>query len=97
MFRHTFRFQKISSRFYSANPRTQVEDPRPPWVYVMSRLLSFTLIPTIAMYSVFFYDFGDREHVFQPVRRWTRRQFFNLAPEEQRLLNASDKSPNTGE
>jgi len=64
----------------------------------------------IAAYAVFFHDFGDREHVFQPVRimctqpplmlnwhlevrRWARRQFFSLTPEEQRLLSSNEKSP----
>lgn len=47
MFGRIIRFQKISFRFYSTNARTRMEDPRPPWVYVMSRLLSFTVIPSM--------------------------------------------------
>jgi len=63
------------------------EDPRPPWVYVGTRLISLVIIPgrqpsckisafllilfqliAVGVYSVFFYDFGERDHVFQPVR-----------------------------
>ncbi|PFH53896.1 hypothetical protein AMATHDRAFT_113900, partial [Amanita thiersii Skay4041] len=64
-------------------------DFRPPWVYTTSRLLSYTIIPSIVVYSVFWHDFGDREHVFQPARRWLARQkaaFFTLSPDEQELL-----------
>ncbi|KAF8967052.1 hypothetical protein BDZ97DRAFT_1804940 [Flammula alnicola] len=43
------------------------EDFRPPWVYIGTRLISFAVIPAVGLYSVFFYDFGDHEHVFQPV------------------------------
>jgi len=63
------------------------EDPRPPWVYVGTRLISLAVIPgmqplckiyafllilfqliAVGVYSVFFYDFGERDHAFQPVR-----------------------------
>ncbi|KDR82674.1 hypothetical protein GALMADRAFT_220663 [Galerina marginata CBS 339.88] len=43
------------------------EDFRPPWVYVGTRLISFAIIPAVGFYAVFFYDFGNHEHVFQPV------------------------------
>ncbi|KAF5314992.1 hypothetical protein D9619_006982 [Psilocybe cf. subviscida] len=65
------------------------EDPRPPWVYVGSRVMSFALIPGVSLYSIFFYDFGDREHVFQPVRRWAHdltSGFFTLSPAEERIV-----------
>ncbi|KDQ33738.1 hypothetical protein PLEOSDRAFT_1099698 [Pleurotus ostreatus PC15] len=67
------------------------EDFRPPWVYTGSRLLTYVFVPYVVFYSVFFYDFGDREHVFQPVRRWASRQresFFSLSPEEARIVQA---------
>ena len=60
-------------------------DPRPPWVYSTSAGLRLVLVPSvfsvywwipvlkhlegIILYAVFFADFGDREHVFMPVRR----------------------------
>ncbi|CAA7261408.1 unnamed protein product [Cyclocybe aegerita] len=65
------------------------EDFRPPWVYVGTRLISLAVIPSIAVYSIFFYDFGEREHVFQPVRRWAAdsvNSFFTLSPAEEKLL-----------
>ncbi|TFK40660.1 hypothetical protein BDQ12DRAFT_679827 [Crucibulum laeve] len=68
-------------------------DFRPPWVYVTSRLLSFTVIPAVAFYAIFFYDFGDHDHVFQPARRWAVAQkaaFFTLSPAEERILKVNE-------
>ncbi|KIM43313.1 hypothetical protein M413DRAFT_26467 [Hebeloma cylindrosporum] len=65
------------------------DDPRPPWVYVGTRLISMAVIPAVGVYSVFFYDFGDRDHAFQPIRRWAAQQvnkFFTLSPAEEKLL-----------
>ncbi|EDR13719.1 uncharacterized protein LACBIDRAFT_309004 [Laccaria bicolor S238N-H82] len=59
--------QRLSGAPVHRIPKPEGEDFRPPWVYLMSRLVSLTVIPAVAFYSVFFYDFGDREHVFQPV------------------------------
>ncbi|KIK03344.1 hypothetical protein K443DRAFT_676829 [Laccaria amethystina LaAM-08-1] len=76
-------------------PKPEGEDFRPPWVYLMSRLVSFTVIPAVAFYSVFFYDFGDREHVFQPARRWAARlhtSFVTLSPAEEGLIKADDET-----
>ncbi|PPQ66268.1 hypothetical protein CVT24_007286 [Panaeolus cyanescens] len=47
-------------------PTAEPDDFRPPWVYFGTRLISMVIIPGIGLYSVFLYDFGDREHVFQP-------------------------------
>ncbi|KAF9561357.1 hypothetical protein CPC08DRAFT_707492 [Agrocybe pediades] len=65
------------------------EDPRPPWVYTGTRLMSFVIIPAVGLYSVFFYDFGDHEHVFQPPRRWAKsliNEAFTLSSAEEKLL-----------
>ncbi|KAI9512371.1 hypothetical protein F5148DRAFT_1162812 [Russula earlei] len=67
-------------------------DPRPPWVYSTSAGLRLILIPSILFYAVFFADFGDREHVFMPPRRWLQRQreaFFTMTPEERKLVEES--------
>ncbi|KAH9049967.1 hypothetical protein EDB84DRAFT_1451966 [Lactarius hengduanensis] len=67
-------------------------DPRPPWVYSTSAGLRLVLIPGILFYAVFFADFGDREHVFMPPRRWLWRQrdaFFTITPEERKLVEAT--------
>jgi len=67
-------------------------DPRPPWVYSTSAALRLVLMPSIIFYAVFFADFGDREHVFMPPRRWLRRQqdaFFTITPEERKLVEAA--------
>ncbi|ODN74047.1 hypothetical protein L202_07518 [Cryptococcus amylolentus CBS 6039] len=42
-----------------------------------------------AVYMVLFADFGDREHVFSPVRREyirTKQSFFTLTPEERKTM-----------
>jgi len=70
-------------------------DPRPPWVYSTSAGLRFILIPSALFYAVFFADFGDREHVFKPPRRWLQRQwenFITMTPEEQKLVEESMNS-----
>ncbi|KAG1772400.1 hypothetical protein EDD22DRAFT_842375 [Suillus occidentalis] len=64
-------------------------DFRPPWVYSASHILTYTLIPTAMVYCVFLADWGEREHVFSPVRRWTtkfKESFFSLSPDEASLI-----------
>ncbi|KAF9464164.1 hypothetical protein BDZ94DRAFT_1308181 [Collybia nuda] len=76
------------------------DDFRPPWVYTMSRLLSYTMIPAVAAYAIFVYDFGERDHVFRPARRWVAEQkatFFTLSPAEQQLLNVEKSNIGTSE
>ncbi|RXW24522.1 hypothetical protein EST38_g1358 [Candolleomyces aberdarensis] len=45
-------------------------DFRPPWVYALSRFGSYAVIPAVAVYAIFVYDWGDHEHVFMPAS-WT--------------------------
>ncbi|EEB94001.1 hypothetical protein MPER_07269 [Moniliophthora perniciosa FA553] len=45
----------------------------------------------VGFYFVFIQDYGDHEHVFQPIRRWVARQkanFMTLSPEEEKFINA---------
>ncbi|PCH40101.1 hypothetical protein WOLCODRAFT_162093 [Wolfiporia cocos MD-104 SS10] len=63
-------------------------DPRPSWVYSFSRISQCIAIPVAVAYAVFVQDFGDREHVFQPARRWLERQkaaFFSLSDAEREI------------
>jgi len=56
------------------------------------------LFTAVGVYSVFFYDFGDREHVFSPIRRWTRTGIglvFSLSPTEEQLLYQKTDDKNT--
>ncbi|KAF9485844.1 hypothetical protein BDN70DRAFT_927193 [Pholiota conissans] len=72
------------------------DDFRPSWVYLGSRLVSWVVIPGTGLYSIFFYDFGDHEHVFQPVRRWgadTVNGFFSLSSSEKRLQLEDASTP----
>ncbi|KAF8177000.1 hypothetical protein BJ912DRAFT_692567 [Pholiota molesta] len=74
------------------------DDFRPSWVYLGSRMVSWIVIPGTAFYSIFFYDFGDQEHVFQPMRRWgvdTVNGFFSLSSSEKRLLLEDDMPQST--
>ena len=40
----------------------------------LKRVLNY-ISPAIGVYSIFIYDFGEREHVFQPVSRSLDRRF----------------------
>jgi len=74
------------------------DDFRPPWVYAASRLFIYGIIPVVGFYSIFFYDFGKSEHVFQPVRRWganIMNKLFTLSSAEERLLHDSQASKDT--
>jgi len=74
------------------------DDFRPPWVYACSRLIIYGIIPVVGFYSIFMYDFGEHEHVFQPARRWganIRNKFFTLSAAEERLLHESQASKDT--
>ncbi|EGN98350.1 hypothetical protein SERLA73DRAFT_183305 [Serpula lacrymans var. lacrymans S7.3] len=73
-------------------------DFRPPWVYSTSRILTYTLIPTAFLYCIFIADWGEREHVFMPPRRWLERQkavFFSLSPDEAVLVQAKPPQPDS--
>ncbi|KAI0712158.1 hypothetical protein C8Q76DRAFT_676510 [Earliella scabrosa] len=68
------------------------------WVYPVSRIANFLIVPTAILYAVFFADFGDHEHVFMPPRRWLAAQkaaFFSLTPEEQKLAGVDTPTSET--
>ncbi|EMD39932.1 hypothetical protein CERSUDRAFT_92417 [Gelatoporia subvermispora B] len=92
----TRRLPHVSARRYysskDAQPATPIDetlkDPRPKWFFTASRISTFVIIPVSAAYLVFFGDFGEREHVFSPARRWLAAQkaaFFSLSPAEREL------------
>ncbi|CCM03524.1 uncharacterized protein FIBRA_05658 [Fibroporia radiculosa] len=63
-------------------------DPRPSWVFPLFKIANYVVIPGTLLYAVFFADFGEKEHVFMPARRWFDRQkaaFFSLSDEERRI------------
>ncbi|KAG6844657.1 hypothetical protein H0H87_005025 [Tephrocybe sp. NHM501043] len=46
-------------------------------------------VTATVFYAVFFYDFGDHEHVFQAPRRWAAKkkaEFLTLSPEEKTII-----------
>ncbi|GAA5937914.1 uncharacterized protein JCM15063_005411 [Sporobolomyces koalae] len=56
---------------------------------------AFTLAAGLTAYAVLLYDFGEREHVFMPVRRWfdaNTRSFFTLSERERQVLNPTQKT-----
>ncbi|KAG2037831.1 hypothetical protein BDR03DRAFT_896377 [Suillus americanus] len=84
----------------SQNQSTEQDDGdfRPPWVYSASHILTYTLIPTAIVYCVFLADWGEREHVFSPVRRWTmkyKESFLSLSPDEASLIEESEPPTTT--
>ncbi|RPD62371.1 hypothetical protein L227DRAFT_34317 [Lentinus tigrinus ALCF2SS1-6] len=80
-------------------PQGTAEAPKArTWIYPVSRIANFTIVPTAILYAVFFADFGDHEHVFMPPRRWLDAQkasFFSLTPEEQRLAGVDTATSDT--
>ncbi|GAA6013859.1 hypothetical protein JCM11491_000448 [Sporobolomyces phaffii] len=53
---------------------------------------AFTLAAGLTAYAVLLYDFGEREHVFMPVRRWfdaNTKSFFTLSDRDRQVLNSS--------
>ncbi|KIY68306.1 hypothetical protein CYLTODRAFT_351544 [Cylindrobasidium torrendii FP15055 ss-10] len=72
----------------------EIKDFRKPWVYKTVSLVNWLVIPAVAFYSVFFYDWGDGYHVFTEPQRWMRRQqeaFFSLSPEQQKIVDEETK------
>ncbi|KIK93733.1 hypothetical protein PAXRUDRAFT_828672 [Paxillus rubicundulus Ve08.2h10] len=64
-------------------------DFRPRWVYSASSFLTYTTIPVALLYCVFLADWGDRDHVFMPLRRWMlqhKQSILSLSPEEVALV-----------
>jgi len=92
--------EKANKKIGNVHREEIPSDPRPPWVYSTSAGLRLILVPSIIFYAVFFADFGDREHVFMPPRRWLQRQreaFFTITPEERKLVEKSVTSRSHGE
>ncbi|TRM64034.1 hypothetical protein BD626DRAFT_536706 [Schizophyllum amplum] len=57
----------------SPNADQETGDFRPPWFYRFTKLAMFAVIPGIAFYSMFFYNWGETEHVFSEPQRWKAR------------------------
>jgi len=95
--RHTLRHftEKATQKSGKIGWEDVPSDPRPPWVYSTSAGLRLILIPSILFYAVFFADFGEREHVFMPPRRWLQRQreaffyYYTRGTEARRGIHAS--------
>ncbi|OSX59864.1 hypothetical protein POSPLADRAFT_1092014, partial [Postia placenta MAD-698-R-SB12] len=71
-------------------------DPRPSWVFPLSRFANYVVIPGTLLYAVFFADFGEKEHVFMPARRWLDRQkaaFFSLSDAEREIAGVAGEPP----
>ncbi|GAA5964017.1 hypothetical protein JCM3765_007841 [Sporobolomyces pararoseus] len=59
---------------------------------------AFTLAAGLTAYAVLFYDFGEREHVFMPVRRWVdenTKSFFTLSERDRQVLNSNSNAQKT--
>jgi len=62
------------------------------------KVANVAIIPMTLLYAVFVADFGEREHVFMPARRWLDRQraaFFSLSPAEREAAGVVDAEPPT--
>ncbi|KAK4054064.1 hypothetical protein OIO90_003709 [Microbotryomycetes sp. JL221] len=59
---------------------------------------SFALATALTGYAVLFYDFGQREHCFMPVRRWFDKHtqgFFTLSERDRHFLAAQADTSNS--
>ncbi|GAA5845172.1 hypothetical protein JCM3766R1_002095 [Sporobolomyces carnicolor] len=59
---------------------------------------AFTLAAGLTAYAVLLYDFGEREHVFMPVRRWfdaNTKSFFTLSERDRQVLNSTGNPQKT--
>ncbi|KAI0917334.1 hypothetical protein AcW1_007451 [Taiwanofungus camphoratus] len=95
---------RISCRFASTKIKQPAQswaaentpiDPRPRWVFPLSRVANYVVIPSTLLYAVFFADFGEKEHVFMPARRWLDAQkaaFFSLSAAERKMAGVVDQS-----
>ncbi|KAH9854706.1 hypothetical protein C2E23DRAFT_883799 [Lenzites betulinus] len=84
----------------SSNPWPSVQgapDEQPKaraWLGTASRISNFVIVPTVLLYAVFYADFGDHEHVFQPtVARGAEGVILLPLPEEQKLAGVSPAKP----
>ncbi|KAI0732050.1 hypothetical protein C8Q72DRAFT_759014, partial [Fomitopsis betulina] len=62
------------------------------WVFPLSRIANYVVIPATLLYAVFFADFGEKEHVFMPARRWLDGQkaaFFELSEAEREIAGVT--------
>ncbi|GAA6059144.1 hypothetical protein JCM10212_003891 [Sporobolomyces blumeae] len=53
---------------------------------------AFGIATGLTLYAVLLYDFGEREHVFMPVRRWfdaNTRSFFTLSERDRQVLDST--------
>ncbi|GAA5937412.1 hypothetical protein JCM3775_006605 [Rhodotorula graminis] len=56
-----------------------------------SQIASFAFATGLTAYAVLLYDFGDKEHVFMPVRRFVDRHtasFFTLSAQDRQVVSA---------
>ncbi|KAF8133746.1 hypothetical protein EV363DRAFT_1258169 [Boletus edulis] len=90
-------------RYASTRTRQTTEDDggdfRPSWVYSGSRFLTYTTIPVTLIYCAFLADWGEREHIFMPLRRWVSKHsqsILSLSPEEAALARGDNEQASGG-
>ncbi|KIY45632.1 hypothetical protein FISHEDRAFT_76478 [Fistulina hepatica ATCC 64428] len=66
------------------------KDFRPPWVYATVRLLNYVVAPTIIIISIFFWDWGEGDHVFRGPREWAK-SYMSLTPAERKIAEEASK------
>ncbi|GAA6051565.1 hypothetical protein JCM3770_003475 [Rhodotorula araucariae] len=61
-----------------------------------SQIASFAFATGLTAYAVLLYDFGDKEHVFMPVRRWVdahTASLFTLSAQDRQVLSSQKGTP----
>ncbi|KAF8555727.1 hypothetical protein OG21DRAFT_821300 [Imleria badia] len=87
------RYASTKTRQNRHNTKDDGGDFRPPWVYSGSRFLTYTTIPLTLLYCAFLADWGEREHIFMPLRRWVsqyKQSILSLSPEEAALVRGNN-------
>ncbi|KAF9063597.1 hypothetical protein BDP27DRAFT_1334964 [Rhodocollybia butyracea] len=95
MFKRSPSLRTFSTSLRRFNQAPVEKDFRPPWVYKYTRVATSMSICAIIPYAVFFHDFGEDEHVFQPIRRWVARHkasLFALTPAEEKFIESEKQS-----
>ncbi|KZW00887.1 hypothetical protein EXIGLDRAFT_719969 [Exidia glandulosa HHB12029] len=87
----------IRRRLFEYEPASLYPTPRAAkW----GRWGNWIVLPSVALYCIFFVNFGEHEHVFSTPRRWLDRQkraFWSLSPAEESLAQTQTSGENNAD
>jgi len=86
--RHKSTLQDLTQQSRVKPPGPNQPNAHRSGITKLSRILQWTLVPSVFGYMALFGDFGEHEHIFSPLRRWvwqSKDEFWQLSPEEKRI------------